>query len=257
MRLTDRAMSCTRPQDSRETYLSLIIPAFNEETRIGKSLDRILVYLQSRPYTSEVIIVDDGSSDRTGELVKARLGDDPRIALYRHHRNLGKGQAVKRGMLLASGEYLFFSDADLSVPIETLAPFLSSLEEGFDVTVGSRQAPGAIVEVHQPPYREMMGKIFTRLCNRILGLQVTDFTCGFKGFRRDVARDLFSRQRLRAWSFDAEILYLAHRAGYRLLELPVTWRNDRATKVRLWKDIATSFAGLMIIRANGALRRYK
>jgi len=241
-----------------QLYLSLIIPAFNEEARIGKSLDRILSFLQCQSYSSEVIIVDDGSQDRTSELVRERLGKDPSIRIYQQSQNLGKGEAVKQGMLLGNGEYLFFSDADLSVPIETLPDFLTHLENQFDVAIGTRQIAGAAIEVHQPFYREFLGKMYTRLTNWILGLRrVSDFTCGFKGFRRQAARDLFSRQRLKNWGFDAEIIYLAQFKGYRLLEVPVTWRDDRATKVKLWRDIFRSFLELLQIRIYAALGKYQ
>jgi len=239
-----------------ELHLSLIIPAFNEEARIGKSLDRILSYLQSQPYSSEVIIVDDGSWDRTVELVQECLGNNSGVRIHRQSRRLGKGAAVKQGMLLGDGRYLFFSDADLSVPIETLSLFLSNLEKDSDVTIGTRQKDGAVIEIHQPFYRELLGKAYVRLSNWILGLQVSDFTCGFKGFRKEAARELFSRQWLKNWSFDAEILYLARLKGYRVREIPVTWRDDRATKVRLWKDAVTSFLGLMIIRLSHYVGRY-
>lgn len=238
-------------------YLSLIIPAFNEEARIGKSLDRILNFFQSEPYSSEIIIVDDGSQDRTGDLVRERYGNQGGVRIYQQPRNLGKGEAVKQGMLLGNGEYLFFSDADLSVPIETLPVFLTHLENRYDVTIGSRQKTGAMIEVHQASYREFMGKMYTRLSNWILGLPVSDFTCGFKGFRREAAKDLFSRQRLKNWSFDAEILYIAQLKGYRVLEIPVRWRDDRATKVRLWRDVFTSFLGLLKIRLNYYLGKYR
>jgi len=240
-----------------QLYLSLIIPAFNEEARIGKSLDRILSFLQRQSYSSEVIIVDDGSQDRTSELVRERLGKDSRIRIYQQSQNLGKGAAVKQGMLLGNGEYLIFSDADLSVSIETLPDFLTHLENQFDVAIGTRQIAGAAIEVHQPFYREFLGKMYTRLTNWILGLRVTDFTCGFKGFRRHAALELFSLQRLKNWSFDAEIIYLAQLKGYRVREVPVTWRDDRATKVRLWRDIFRSFLELLQVRIYDAQGKYQ
>lgn len=235
---------------THQVYLSLIIPAFNEEARIAKSLESIFNFLQSQPYTSEVIIVDDGSLDRTVELVRERFGSYSGLRIDQHYRNLGKGEAVKHGMLMGNGEYLFFSDADLSVPIETLSPFLSYLEKDFDIAIGTRQKPEAVIEIHQPIYRELLGKIYTILSNWILGLQFSDFTCGFKGFRKEAAKNLFSRQQLSNWSFDAEILYLATLNGYRVKEIPVRWRNDQATKVRLWRDIIASFLGLIRIRTN-------
>ncbi|MFQ5849498.1 MAG: dolichyl-phosphate beta-glucosyltransferase [Candidatus Binatia bacterium] len=243
--------------ETHQVYLSLIIPAFNEEARIGESLDRALTFLRCQSYSFELIVVDDGSQDRTEALVRERIGEDPGLRICRQSRNMGKGEAVKQGMLVAKGEYLFFSDADLSVPIETLPVFLDHLENRFDVTIGSRQKAGSRIEVHQPHYRELLGKTYTRLCNRILGLRVSDFTCGFKGFRRAAARDLFSRQRLKVWSFDAEILYLAQLRGYRVLEVPVTWRNDRSTKVKLWRDLFTSFVELLQIRLCDYLGRYQ
>ena len=250
-------MPSTVRTEARQVYLSLIIPAFNEEARIGKSLNRIVRFLHSQSYSSEVIIVDDGSQDRTVELVREDFGKHPGVRIYQQARNLGKGEAVKQGMLLASGEYLFFSDADLSVPIETLPGFLAHLENHCDVTIGTRQKAGAAIEVHQPLYRELLGRTYTTLSNRLLGLQVSDFTCGFKGFRREAARDLFSRQQIKNWSFDAEILYLAQLKGYRVREIPVTWRDDRDTKVRLGRDIFMSFLELLQIRFYNSQGKYQ
>ena len=238
-------------------YLSLILPAFNEETRIGKNLGRLLSFLRSQPYASEVIIVDDGSRDRTAEVVQEIGRESSSLRILRNDDNLGKGGAVRAGMLEGKGRFLFFSDADLSVPIEILPDFLAELENHCDVAIGTRQKAGARIEIHQPFYREFMGKGYTRLSNWILGLEVSDFTCGFKGFRREAARELFSRQRLKRWSFDSEILYLAQLKGLRVLELPVTWRDDEATKVRLWKDVATSFLGLIQIRLHDFRGAYR
>jgi dolichyl-phosphate beta-glucosyltransferase len=240
-----------------EPYLSLIIPAFNEELRIGKSLDRVLVFLHSQSRTFEVIVVDDGSRDRTVEVVEQFRNSDPAVRVERRPRNLGKGEAIRMGMLQGNGSYLFFSDADLSVPIEALPTFLSILENGCDVAVGSRRKPGAVLEVHQPLYRELMGKVFTWLSSWILALPISDFTCGFKGFRRKAARELFSRQRLKDWSFDAEILYIAKLRGYRTTEVPVAWRDDRATKVRLSGAVVLAFLGLFKIRLNHWTGRYR
>src|SRR3989304_6299285 len=244
-------------QTTDQVYVSLIIPAYNEEPRIGKNLERIMEFFASEPYVSEVVIVDDGSTDRTMELIRERYGNDRAVRIYQQPRNLGKGEAVKQGMLLGRGEYLFFSDADLSVPIEMLQVFLTHLENGCDVTIGSRQKSGATIEVRQPLYREIMGKTYTKLSNWILDLPIADFTCGFKGFRRRAARELFSRQQLKNWSFDAEILYLAQLKGYQVQELPVRWRNDEGTKVKLWRDVVGSFLGLIQIRLNALLGRYQ
>jgi glycosyltransferase involved in cell wall biosynthesis len=237
--------------------VSLVIPAFNEAARLGPSLEAVADFLARRHPSHEIIVVDDGSRDGTADLVERGYGRDSRVRLARHARNEGKGQAVKHGVLMARGSYVFFSDADLSVPVDTLPVFLEALSAGrCDVAVGSRQSPGAVIEVPQPAYRRLLGDGYSRLSRAMLRLPVSDVTCGFKGFRGEVARDLFSRQRLRDWSFDSEILYLARRRGYRVLEIPVRWRDDRATKVRLSRDIAGSFWGLVRIRAGAWLGRY-
>jgi dolichyl-phosphate beta-glucosyltransferase len=237
--------------------VSLVIPAFNEEARLGQTLGRILAFLRSQPDTYELIVVDDGSRDRTAELARAYAAAWDGIRVHRLPRNRGKGAAVRHGMLAAHGELVFFSDADLSVPIEALPTFLQSLENGGDVAIGSRQKRGAVIEVHQPLARELLGKAYSRLARGVLGTAVSDFTCGFKGFRGAVARDLFTRQRLAGWSFDAEILYLARRLGYRIVEIPVRWHNDGATTVRLPTDILTSLVGLLTIRPRDYLGRYR
>jgi glycosyltransferase involved in cell wall biosynthesis len=240
---------------SAPVAVSLIIPAFNERARLGKNLDRIVAFLRAQPYASEVIVVDDGSHDGTGEWVEAHHAGGV-VQLCRLPANRGKGEAVRQGMFLGRGHHLCFSDADLSVPIESLPVFLSRLAEGADVAIGSRRAPGAVIEVPQPRYREALGQAYTGMARAMLGLSVSDVTCGFKGFRRSVARDVFRHQRLRDWGFDAEILYIARLRGYRVSEVPVRWRNDGATRVRLPRDVVRSLVGLVRIRAYAARGRY-
>jgi len=243
--------------ETSNPVVSLIIPAYNEEKRIGKSLEQIFRFCNAQGYRYEVLVVDDGSSDDTVAFIRRRFGDEKQLRIVQQPVRGGKGAAVQQGMLQGQGEYLFFSDADLSVPIAMLSTFLSELRNNCDIAIGSRRAPGAIIEIHQPFFRELMGRIFTSLSNLVLGLRHSDATCGFKGFRREIATELFARQRLHNWSFDSEILYLAALKGYRVSEIPVTWRNDKATKVRLWKDVIASFLGLLSIRKNHLLGKYR
>jgi dolichyl-phosphate beta-glucosyltransferase len=242
--------------ENHPVTLSLIIPAYNEEQRIGKSLEQIFLFCNAFGDPYEVIVVDDGSTDETVGFVRRRFGDRSQLKIVQQPGRRGKGAAVQQGMLHGRGDYLFFSDADLSVPIETLPTFLTELRNHCDVAIGSRRAPGAKIEIHQPFFREILGRVFTFLSNLILGLRHSDATCGFKGFRRATAQDLFTRVRLPNWSFDSELLYLARLKKYRVIEVPVTWRNDEATKVSLWKDVFASFLGLLQIRANRLLGKY-
>ena len=243
--------------ESNNPIVSLIIPAYNEQKRIGKSLEQIFLFCNAQAYCYEVLVVDDGSSDDTVAFIRQRFGVQSQLRILQQPARGGKGAAVQRGMLEGQGEYLFFSDADLSVPIEMLSIFLAELRTNCDIAIGSRRAPGAVIEIHQPFFRELMGRVFTLLSNLVQGLRHSDTTCGFKGFRREIARELFIRQRLHNWSFDSELLYLAALKGYRVSEIPVTWRNDKATNVRLWKDVIASFLGLLSIRKNRLLDKYR
>jgi dolichyl-phosphate beta-glucosyltransferase len=238
-------------------HLSLVIPAHNEAGRIGAGLERTLAFLLRQGLAFELLVVDDGSRDGTGDLVRSYAAREPRLRLLSHAPNRGKGFAIRHGMLQSRGAYRVFMDADLSVPVETLTEMLARLEDGFDVVVGSRQIPGSRVEIHQPYLRERMGQVYTWLANRILGLAASDFTCGFKGFRQGAAEAIFSRQQLNGWSFDAEILYLAHRQRRRIFELPVTWRNDGATRVRLARDVFWAFWELLRIRRHDRRGAYR
>jgi dolichyl-phosphate beta-glucosyltransferase len=235
----------------KEPLVSVIIPAYNEEERLEPSLGVIADYFAARPYAVEMLVVDDGSTDRTCEIVNTFAEKSPMtVRLEKNPRNMGKGAAVKRGMLAGEGKYLLFTDADLSTPIESVEGFLPLLESGAKVVVGTRKHPDAKIKRSQPWLRRNLGKGFVVLANIMLGTRLTDFTCGFKSFSNEAAKEIFTRSRIIGWAFDAEILYLAHRLGYQIFEIPVTWAHSSGSRVRLRKDVLGSFKGLLEIRRN-------
>ncbi len=231
-----------------DVRLSMVIPAYNEERRIGASLRSAVRVLRELMPLHEIIVVDDGSPDRTLEMAREAADEAASFRGLKNGLNLGKGGAVRRGMLEARGEYVLFCDADESTPMESLRDFLPGMERGEPVIIGTRKNVEARIERHQPWLRETMGKGFTALGHLLIGVRVTDFTCGFKVFRRDAARAIFSRQTIEDWSFDAEILFLAGHLGYSISEVPVVWRNDEDTRVRLLRDTWDSLQGLLKIR---------
>jgi len=232
-----------------ETQLSIVLPVYNEARCIEATLDAVARELDARSPSWEILVVDDGSTDATSELARARSEAEPRIRRIGGPRNRGKGYAVRRGMLEARGSRLGFMDADLSTPAEEIDRAVSLLERGADVVIGTRCHPQSRVLVRQARWRATMGDVFRRLSIGVLRLPVSDVTCGFKFFTRAAARAVFERARLDDWSFDAEILYAAKRLGLRIVELPVTWSNDPATRVRAGRDAlraARGVAGIMV-----------
>ena len=225
-----------------------MIPAYNEATRLPRTLARLAEYLGQggRPY--EILVVDDGSRDGTG--ARAREAGGPLVTVLRHETNRGKGYSVRRGMLEARGRQILMTDADLSTPIEELARLLQHLDRGYDVVIASRALPGANVEIRQPWYRESVGRLFNVAVRLLVVPGLMDTQCGFKLFGAEAARAIFSACRLDGFSFDVEALFIARRRGYRVAELPVTWRNDAATRVGAWKGLR-AFLDLARIRWNG------
>jgi dolichyl-phosphate beta-glucosyltransferase len=225
--------------------LSIVIPAFNEAGRLPKNLARLRDWLSELPYRHEIIVVDDGSTDGTAEAARQAGGDA--LFLLRHQPNRGKGYAVRRGMLAATGERRLMSDADLSTPIEELPRLMSELDHGADIAIGSRAVAGARIEVHQPAYREAMGRVFNRVVQGLLLPGLKDTQCGFKLFTARAAEESFRACRLDGFSFDVEALYVARRRGLRIVEVPVVWRNDEASRVSLGGGGA-AFVDLIRIR---------
>lgn len=228
-------------------YLSVILPAYNEERRIGKTLSEIIAFLKRQSYASEIIVSDDGSADATVNVSEKQLSGFPHEIL-RAPENRGKGSAVRAGMMRGRGKYLLFSDADLSTPIEEVTEFIRRLENGYDVVLGSRALKESKIEIRQPPMRELMGKTFNKIARLFAFRGIRDSQCGFKLFKQEAARDLFGRQKLNGFSFDAEIIFLAQKLGYRILEAPVRWRNSKLTRVRLLSDSLQMFKEVVGIR---------
>jgi dolichyl-phosphate beta-glucosyltransferase len=230
--------------------LSVVVPALNEEDRLPRTLERIGSHLGRRREGYELVVVDDGSRDRTAERAQAAGA-----IVLRNETNRGKGYAVRRGMLAARGARRLMTDADLSTPIEELDRLCARMDEGHDVVIGSRALPGARIEVRQPWYRENTGRFFNLFVRALAVPGVTDTQCGFKLFSEAAARDVFASARLDGFSSDVEVLFLARRKGYRIAEVPVVWRNDAASRVSLLRGFL-AFPDLLRIRANDWSGRY-
>ena len=227
--------------------LSIILPLFNEQNRFDRIFPMIKRYYQANSGW-EFIFVNDGSTDETLSTVKDKITGLSRMMLVTYPQNQGKGYAIKKGVMGAGKKYLLFTDIDFSTPLSELSLFTPFIKKSADAVIGTRKVKGAEITQHQPRLREWLGKRFTDLTNLWLGMDISDYTCGFKLFKTKIAKELFKTQKIKRWAFDAEILYLAHRRGLRIVEVPISWKNDEKTKVNLGKDILRSFWELLLIR---------
>jgi len=218
-------------------HLSIIIPAYNEQDRLPLTLSKIHSYCNSQSYNYEVLVVDDGSTDNTIRVVTDNpLSEAGRLRILKNQRNRGKGYSVKRGVMASKGDYVLFSDADLSTPIGEVEKLFSALNEKCDIAIGSRSIKGAQIKVHQPFYREYMGKFFNRLVRIFAFKGIIDTQCGFKLFKGTLARDIAAQMRVDGFAFDVEMLYLARRSGCRIEEVPIIWVNSPQSKVDPLRD---------------------
>jgi len=231
-------------------YLSIILPAHNEETRLPHAMGQVFTFLEKQAYASEVILVENASSDHTLDVAQKVARAHPTLLVL--HLDLpGKGRAVRRGMLEARGRYRFFADVDFSMPVEQINRFIPPVCE-CDIAIASREVPGAI-RYGEPPYRHFTGRIFNFFIRTLVLPGVQDTQCGFKCFRAEVAEDLFRFQTLQGWSFDVELLAIARQRGYTIKEVGIPWYFNADSKVRILRDSVRMFLDLLKIRTN--LRR--
>jgi glycosyltransferase involved in cell wall biosynthesis len=237
------------------TY-SIILPAYNEAVRIGSTLEKILFHVKRRGWDAEVLVVNDGSSDHTRDVVRGYAAKNPMLRLIDNPGNRGKGYSVRNGMLRARGDILLFSDADLSSPIEEADKLFAAIENGADIAIGSRWLKPELQAQRQPIGRQILGRIFNLALRIILGLNFKDTQCGFKAFSRRAAQAIFPLQQIERWGFDPEVLYLAKRCGFRIQEIPVVWSHREGTRINPLRDGLRMFAEVLRIRRNAIKGKY-
>jgi glycosyltransferase involved in cell wall biosynthesis len=236
--------------------ISIVIPAYNESARLGPTLDRVLDFIRRQAWDAEVIVVDDGSRDRTADLVRDYARSNGIVRLVQNPSNRGKGYSVCNGVLNAQGAIVLFTDADLSSPIEEAAKLVEALEAGTDIAIGSRWVRSELQTQRQSVARQVMGRAFNVLLRILLRLDFKDTQCGFKAFRRSAAKALFPLQKIEGWGFDPEILFLARRFGFKVAEVPVMWAHDEGTRIHPLADGSKMVLEMMRIRWYALIGKY-
>jgi len=236
---------------------SIVLPAFNESERIAATIENIFTFAAKKSWQTEIIVVNDGSTDDTVEVVRRCAATRPGLRLLQNPGNRGKGYSVRHGMLQAQGEILLFSDADLSSPIAEAEKLFAAIAAGADIAIGSRWLKTELQLRRQPLYRQIYGRIFNLALRLILGLQFKDTQCGFKAFTRRAAHALFPLQKIERWGFDPELLYLAKRLHLRVEEVPVAWAHREGTRINPLRDGMRMFVEMLQIRWNGLRGDYR
>jgi glycosyltransferase involved in cell wall biosynthesis len=235
---------------------SFILPAYNESERIAATVDKVLTYVREHNWNAELIVVNDGSSDATAEIVRAMGAQNPAVQLRENPGNRGKGYSVRNGMLHARGEILLFSDADLSSPITEADKLFAALAAGSDIAIGSRWLNTELQIQRQPMHRQLFGRIFNLALRLILGLNYKDTQCGFKAFSRRAASAIFPLQQIERWGFDPELLFLSRKMGFSCVEVPVEWSHREGTRIAPLRDGIKMFFEALTIRWNSIQGKY-
>ncbi len=235
---------------------SIVIPAYNESARIPATLQSVVACIHQHGWSAEVIVVNDGSRDRTAEVVRAFAAHAPEVRLVENPGNRGKGYSVRNGILQAQGEVVMFTDSDLSAPIEEATLLFSAIAAGADIAIGSRWLEKDRQTHRQPLYRQFFGRCFNAVTRLVMGLHFADTQCGFKAFTRAAAQTVFQLQTIERWGFDPEILFIALKSGFRVVEVPVSWAHDERTRMSYLRDGITMLQEIALIRWNALTGRY-
>ncbi len=236
---------------------SIVVPAYNEGARIGATLEEILEHIDRQHWDAEVVVVDDGSSDETLRIAEKFAAGHPAMRIIRNPGNCGKGYSVRNGMLQAKGKVLFFTAADLSSPIGEASKLFSAIDAGADIAIGSRWMDPSLQFQRQSLKRRILSRLYHKFLKIILFIPYEDTQCGFKAFTREAARKIFPLQRVMRWGFDPEILYLAHRQGLKVAEIPVRWGHDDGSRLRVWRDGARMGWDALKVRWYALSRKYR
>jgi dolichyl-phosphate beta-glucosyltransferase len=229
-------------------FFSIVIPAYNEANRLPSTLEQVFHFLEKQPFTSEIIVVENGSDDQTFEIAQQFAAGHRNVHILRSEQR-GKGLAILTGVKAAVGEYIFLCDADLSMPVEEISKFIPPKLQGVDIAIASREAPGS-VRINEPYYRHFTGRVFNTLIRLLVLPRLQDTQCGFKCIRAEVARDIFPYQTLTGWAFDVELLYIARYHGYHVAEIPIHWYFNTDSKISVLRDSLRMFLDLLRIRRN-------
>ena len=235
---------------------SIVIPAFNESARIPATLESVIACVRANAWDAEIIVVNDGSTDNTAEIVRNMAHNAPELRLLENPGNRGKGYAVRNGILHALGDIVMFTDSDLSAPIVEAERLFAAIAGGADIAIGSRWLESGRQTHRQPLYRQIFGRCFNLVCRMVMNLPFADTQCGFKAFTRTAAQTVFQLQTIERWGFDPEILFIAIKRGFRVVEVPVSWAHDERTQISYLKDGTQMLKEMGQIRTNSLRGRY-
>ncbi|HEV2324373.1 MAG TPA: dolichyl-phosphate beta-glucosyltransferase [Terracidiphilus sp.] len=235
---------------------SIVIPAYNERGRIPATLAEVVDCIRTRDWSAEVVVVNDGSTDGTADVVKEFVADAPEVRLLENPGNHGKGYSVRNGLLHSFGDVVMFTDADLSAPIEEAEGLFDAIANGADIAIGSRWLERKRQTIRQPLYRQFFGRCFNAVTRMVMGLPYADTQCGFKSFTRAAAQTVFQLQTIERWGFDPEILFIALKRGFRIEEVPVSWAHDERTRLSYLKDGTRMLQDIAQVRWNALMGRY-
>jgi glycosyltransferase involved in cell wall biosynthesis len=254
--VTNEVTGGTGPNNGSAPKYSIVIPAYNESARIPATLESVVSCIRARSWDAEVIVVNDGSTDTTAAVVRAFAQNAPEVRLVENPGNRGKGYSVRAGMLQARGQIALFTDSDLSAPIEEAERLFAAISEGADIAIGSRWLDKDRQTQRQPLYRQFFGRCFNTVTRGVMGLRFADTQCGFKAFTRAAAQTVFQLQTIERWGFDPEILFIALKRGFWIIEVPVSWAHDERSRMSYLRDGIKMLEELAIVRWNALRGRY-